>query len=1037
VVSRIAGLCRKIHRLIDVNLGIRISGSILGLCIVSNAFGLDPGKHVSQYGHTSWRVQDGFLPGEPTAIAQTGDGYIWIGTYSGLLRFDGVKFVRFTVTSGESLRNPLITSLFADRDGSLWIGTGADLEHWQDGHLTHFPQQPGFAFGYVQKIFRSREGSIWIARDPTAYDTLGVVCSLQGDSLQCFNQSDGVVPTMGFEAMEDADGSFWLHDDTSLYHWDPKTHRALSGSIKDVAAFHGFQRMILDGEGTVLMALAQSGSRPGVARARNGQMEPYKAGSFDGRQFAAASIFRDSKGSLWIATDTDGLYRVTGTRLDHYGTADGLSSATAGGFFEDREGNVWAFTKEGIDRFRDMAVSSYSAREGLSSSTVSSVLAASDGTVWINNGTSLDALHPNGTVTSFRADKGLPGQSVSSMTEDRNNRLWVGIDHDLYIFDGHAFTKLRKPNGQSTGSIKSAVTDSDGDVWAISRSPPPFGSLLHFSGDSLKEEISHDTLPFAKATHLAADPRGGIWLPLEGERVAHWSRGTAEIINLHQAADSVSAPTETGLVVRPDGSVYMSSTAGLKVIRNGQARTLSIDQGLPCATIWAMTGTDDALWLYAVCGAIALRYSEVERWWGDPSVHPQTQVLDSLDGIQASASSVLPRSAHSADGRVWFANDAIMQMIDPRAIPPPAPLPPVLIEQLAADSKTFPLSREIVLPPLTKDVQIDYASPSFATPQRVHFRYKLDGLEEKWVDSGNRRQALFSNLRPGAYRFHVSATTGNVPWSDAESAITFRVPPAFYQTIWFRSLCVAAVLLAMFILYRYRVDTVKRNLRARLQVRLDERERIARDLHDTLFQNIQGVLLTIDNSTNKLDEGNSIRGELKDALRLSDAVMAESREQILELRAEDIERKSLGQALTQVGAGLGKLYSSSFRVVELGSSDYLHPVVFEEVLQICREALFNAFQHAQATSIEVEILFARDFSVRITDNGVGIDEQVLQDGKPGHFGLKGMTERAKKLGAKLTIRSNPKAGTEIELSMPRSVASDSRRVARRWPWSRG
>src|SRR5262249_44516757 len=157
---------------------------------------------------------------------------------------------------------------------------------------------------------------------------------------------------------------------------------------------------------------------------------------------------------------------------------------------------------------------------------------------------------------------------------------------------------------------------------------------------------------------------------------------------------------------------------------------------------------------------------------------------------------------------------------------------PVLIEQLAADGRTYPLSGEIVLPPLTQDMQIDYTSPSFATPQRVRFRYKLEGLEDKWVDSGNRRQALFSSLRPGVYRFHASATLGNLPWTDAESAITFRVPPKYYQTTWFTALCVGAALLALFMLYRFRVDIIKRNLHARLTVRLDERERIARDLHD-------------------------------------------------------------------------------------------------------------------------------------------------------------------------------------------------------------
>jgi len=993
---------------------------IIVMLFSSEAFSLDPGKRVSQYGHTAWRIQDGYFSGAPTAITQTRDGYIWIGTRSGLVRFDGTTFVPFRVTTGESLRSPRILSLLGDRDGSLWIGTGADLEHWQSNQLTHFPQTPGAAFGYVMQVFQARDASIWLARARVP-DSLGPVCSVQGSSLRCFNQKDGVSASYLAGAIEAADGSFWLHTDRSLYHWDPNSRQALPGDVMQATGLDGLQHIVLEPGGAVLMAAVRSGSGVGITRARDGQIESYEVGRGAAARISIQQLFFDSRGSLWIGTDSDGVYRARGAQLDHFTTNDGLSNNTINGFFEDREGNIWVATNQGIDRFRDIIVTTYSAREGLSSDTVAAVLAASDGTLWINNFHSLDALHPDGSVTAFRAGKELPGQVVSSLMEDRKKRLWVGIDSGLQIFNGSGFRKLKMPKDQPEGNIDALTEDQQGNVWAISTDPNPHGSLLHFVDDRLEEVIPFEKLPIGKSVAIAADPREGVWLPLVNGDIAYKHHGETQTFALHRAPKTGFI---TGLVARADGFVISSSPLGLAVIRNNQIRMLSVEQGLPCAQIWTLIDTDTALWLYSECGAMQLRYSELERWWRDPEVHPEVSVLDTLDGVQAAGSGYFPRSSRSPDGRLWFANSSVVQMIDPRAQTDRVPLLPVLIEQLVADGKTYPVPREIELPPKTRNVQIDYSSPRFAVPQRVHFRYKLEGIDNDWVESGNRRQAFFTELNPGLYRFVVSAATGHSDWG-TESTVTIRLLPMFYQTPWFRLLCAVLALLAVFLLFRFRMEVVKRELQSRLQVRMDERERIARDLHDTLFQNIQGILLKIDNSTNTLAEGHPVRSELQDALRLSDRVMAQSRDLVLALRAEDFDRRSISTALSQLGTDLSKLYTPppAFRVVELGAAEILHPVVYDEVFQICREALLNAFRHSAARHIEVEILFTNDtFSVQITDDGAGIDERVLSEGRPGHFGLKGMMERAKRIGAKFMIRSRPGAGSELALSMPRSVA---------------
>ena len=1036
MASRIPQLRREaaLVAVVCAVLQITLSASFLGLVMVSNAFGLEPGKHVSQYGHTAWRLQDGYFSGAPTSITQTRDGFIWIGTRSGLVRFDGAKFVPFTVSEGESLRQPRILSLFGDRDGSLWIGTGADLEHWHDGHLTHFPETRGFVFGFIMQIFRSRDDSIWLARSRVG-DKSGPLCRVQGPSLRCFNENDGIEARYLAGAVEDNDGSFWIHDDNSLFHWDPGNRQALPGGVTHLGDVDSLQKITLDGHGTVVLAVAQPGGRVGLATARNGRIEAFNTGTFDGHQLSAQQVFFDSKGALWIGTDSKGIYRVSGTQVDHYATVDGLSNDTINAFFEDREGNIWVATNQGVDRFRDIAVTTYSAREGLSSDTVAAVLAASDGTIWISNFHSLDVLHRDGSVTSFQRGKELPGEVVTSLMEDHNKRIWVGVDGGLQIFDGRGFTVVQRPGGQPVGTIDAMAEDHAGDVWAI-RASPGNGSLLHFIHDKFAEEIPFEKLPIAKTIAIAADPDDGVWLPMQNGDVAHWSHGNAEIFALHRAPNTGNV---SGLVARPDGSVISSSLLGLTVIRNGQVRRLETEQGLPCARIWTMTSTEQALWLYTECGALELSYIELERWWTDPAAKPKLKILDALDGIQPAASGYFPRSSHSPDGRAWFANSSVLQMVDPRVAWRSVPLLPAHVEQLLADGKTYSTSHRIALPPLTKDVQVDYTSPLFGIPERVHFRYKLDGLDGEWVDAGNRRQAFFNNLSPGVYRFHVSAAAAGSPWGNAEALTTFRILPTFYQTTWFIALCVVCAVLLLFMLIHLRIEALERNLRARLQVRLDERERIARDLHDTLFQNIQGLLLRIDNSTNTLDEAHPTRGQLKEALRLSDQVMAESRERVLELRGESFDQQSIGQALSQVGNDLGKLYATTFRAVELGAAQSLHPLVFEEVFHICREGLFNAFRHARASRVEAEILFAPDtFSIRITDDGIGIDERVLSDGgRPGHFGFKGMMERSKKIGARLTIRSRPGAGTELGLSMSLALACGTLRKGWRWRWLSG
>jgi signal transduction histidine kinase len=373
------------------------------------------------------------------------------------------------------------------------------------------------------------------------------------------------------------------------------------------------------------------------------------------------------------------------------------------------------------------------------------------------------------------------------------------------------------------------------------------------------------------------------------------------------------------------------------------------------------------------CGLVSISNEELERWWHDPHARLKFSLLDALDGAQPAASGYFPHSSVAPNGQVWFANSSVLQMVDPAervTVPPP---PPVRIEKIMADRQEYSPSLGAHIPALTPDLEIDYTAPTFFVPQRVKFRYRLEGHDPNWIEAGTRRQAFYTDLRPGQYRFRVTASNAAGQWNAQDAGIDVFLPPMYYQTKWFFALCAAFGLIALWSLFRLRLTQIKTRLRSRLEVRMAERERIARDLHDTFFQGIQGLLLMINTATNRLRDEEPTRAVLKDALKRSDQVMAEGRQLVLDLRAESYADVSLSDALALVGSELKEVYSVAFSVTVVGTPAPLHPIVFEEVYRVAREAIFNAFQHANASLIEIKIAYERtEFRIHVRDNGADV-----------------------------------------------------------------
>jgi signal transduction histidine kinase len=460
--------------------------------------------------------------------------------------------------------------------------------------------------------------------------------------------------------------------------------------------------------------------------------------------------------------------------------------------------------------------------------------------------------------------------------------------------------------------------------------------------------------------------------------------------------------------------------------------TLTSKDGLPCDAVhWTMEDDAKSVWLNMACGLVRVAGSELDAWAADPKHTITATVFDSSDGIRSSADALgySPPVAESQDGKLWFFNQDGVSVIDPRHLAFNKLSPPVHIEQITADRKTYDATSRLRLPPLLRDLEIDYTALSLIAPEKNRFRYELEGYDHDWIDAGNRRQAFYTNLGPRNYRFRVMASNNSGVWNEAGTFLDFSVAPAYYQTTWFRLSCGAAVLMLLAVLYQLRLRYLARQFNLRLEERVNERTRIARDLHDTLLQSFQGVLMRFYAGTHIIpDRPAEAQETLEKAIEQARQAITEGRNAVQGLRSSTVISNDLAQAISTFARNLALPQDGrscpEFRLLVEGESRDLAPLVRDEVHRVACQALRNVFQHARATRVEVEIQYdRRQLRLRVRDNGHGIDQRVLSEGgRAGHHGLPGMHERAQLVGGKLAVRSKLDSGTEIELTLPAALA---------------
>ena len=1023
------------------------------------AFALDPTLDVNQYAHTAWPSRDGFPKGIVEAIAQSPDGYLWLGTEFGLLRFDGIRAIRWPPPANQQLPGTEISSLLVARDGTLWIGTDKGLASWKDGKLTEYPE---FAM-QVSALFEDRAGTIWAgAWSPSA----SRLCSIRGGSIQCYG-ADGRFGYAVFSLFEDSRGTLWVGAQTGLWRWRPGRPKLYPLPERPNGLLEG-------DSGAPLIATSD-----GIRQLVDGKADAYPIPGL-GQQFFATRLLRDRDGGLWIGTN-QGLLHVHQGRTDVFTRSDGLSGDYVIRLFEDREGNIWVATYSGLDRFRDFAVPTISVNQGLSNSAAGAALATKDGSIWIGTNDGLNrwnhgqfTVYRKGRVRGARGanqkrqlsqsgaanervreitDPGLPDSRVESLSRDDRGRIWVSTRGGVAYLENGRFISVA---GVTAGQVHSIAGDNAGNLWIADQ----IQGLLHLHGGRVVEQIPWMRLKrkdYASASLV--DPlHGGLWLGFFQGGLVYFKDG--QVRASYAGAEGLGQGRVNDLHVDRDGALWAATEGGLSRVKNGRVATLTTSNGLPCNAVhWMLEDDAHSVWLDSACGLVRIARSELDAWAGDPQRTIRATVFDESDGVRSDsfASGYSPRVAKSTEGRLWFPTFDGVSVIDPRNLAFNNLPPPVHIEQVNADGKTYwqnlsgdASSSHPKLPPQVHDLEIDYTALSFVAPEKDRFRYMLEGVDRDWQDVGNRRQAFYTNLPPRNYRFRVIACNNSGVWNEAGDSLEFFIAPAYWQTTWFRALCVFTFLALLWAFYQVRVRALKRRhtLLERNQALLEEnqslleqhqveiralneqlikkqeaeRMRISGELHDGVLQQITSLTLRLGKVRNQMPSDSEAKGTVAGLQQQLIQIGTDIRHLSHELHPALLQESGLPAALCAYCEEFSSVRGLPVLCEAERSVEELSPGAALCLYRIAQEALGNAAKYAGARKVEVRLTRPDGFvCLSVSDDGIGCDRNKV--GKSGGLGLINMRERVLQLDGTFEFDSEPGRGTRVRVTVPFRAAS--------------
>jgi signal transduction histidine kinase/ligand-binding sensor domain-containing protein len=1010
----------------------------IALACCACAFALNPDRDIHQLAHRSWGEKEGY-PGRTQALAQTTDGYLWLGSDFGLFRFDGVHFERYSPRSGDTRRVGSVTDLVALSDGSLWIAyrVGNQICDLRNDHLKCYGKPDGITSNPIA-IVQDREGVIWantetgiIRFDGTRWEHIGKAWNFPED-----------VPHSGSTALfVDSRGTLWVGINSTVLYLKHGSKR-----FETTGVFAGWSvSMAETPDGTIWLADNRSYIRAittsvSAKSAFIARCEVKNLGSTPSncpdqaptviKVSVPIRLLVDHNGSLWITTDTSGVFRVSrperlsegsisdaGEDLQSFSSKEGLSADNCTPVLEDREGNIWVATRDGLDQFRDNALVPVLLPTSFSRI---SIARADSGDIWVGSRAYVMRIYGDSGDTSFVR----PGPFKPY--SDPSGTAWL-IGYSLEQWKRGSFHRVAKPPDGHYGGFGTweVAGDNSGTLWAF------YDGYGFFSFDHgrWKAWVTPSDVAKQKVTSIFSDSTGLIWVSTYEGHVITMDRGKVSDYPLR--SDGTLRYAKAFAEHAPQ-QIWVGGAGGLALIDGGGFRPL-----IPLASesLKDITGIIDAgndgLWLSAADGVFHVPKDEVDRALQDPSHRFKGERFDSSDGLPGKPSPYpFATVVQGTDGRIWFTATRGVAWIDPKKKTPRNAIPPpVHIERVVADGKEYEVSNNLQLPPHLRALSLDYTALSLAVPEKVHFKVKLEGQDNDWRELLNVRRVEYTNLPPHHYTFRVIACNNSGVWNDAGAALEFSVLPAFYQTNGFRVLCIFGFFALLWSIYRLRVEQMQRQFNIALDARVNERTRIARELHDTLLQNFHGLMFQFQAASRlMLRKPDEAKQSLDDAIGETKKALAESREAIQDLRSEPIAKGNLAELLMLTSRELAESsrneHSPVFDLIEEGKRQALSSTVSDDVCRIALELMRNAYQHAHAQRIEVEMRYGDSmFRLRVRDDGRGIDPRTLREGgRAGHWGLRGLRERAERIGAHLDLWSEPGNGTEVQLLVPASIA---------------
>lgn len=985
---------------------------ILLCCLASVANALASGNAI-EFRRKQWTIDSG-APADIWTLAQGRSGYLWLGTGNGLYRFDGVRFERFQPRAGEAFPSNDITALKMMPDGSLWIGFyygGASIKHHDQ--LSHYAPGSSFPTGIVYTFAQARDGTLWAATEGGLARFDGRQWHTVGDDWNYpAKRADWVIAAH--------DGTLWVTTGEKLLYLRPGATRF---EATDQKVYRG-SVIAQAPDDTLWLSDHNHGTRalPGL------DAEHPRIGPQDlkvGDESWSHRLLFDRQGNLWgTGVDNGGIYRVADYAHAEHGKplqradmtdwvdrSNGLMTNRTVPLLEDAEGTIWAGTNMGLVSFHRNNVK-VPTDVPLGNASNYAMTVDDHGTPWIvNNGVlwRIDAQ----AATRVRSDL----HDIHTASFDHDGNLWMLGRHDLYRLHGDTLENMPLPAGLST--INALAIDRTGAPWLAFADH----GLFRLEDDQFTPKLPSPALKDLTPTSLAADDEGRLWLGYADNQLAEFDGNHTR---LYTRADGLHVGHVT--VIKPlTGEVLIGGELGMARLRDGRVQSIIIaDNDVFSGISGIVKAPNGDLWLNAGKGVVRLAAQEAETAFAQPGYRPAYRLFDYDDGLPGIAlqAAITPTAFTDAGHNLWFLTNQGPAWIQPdQLLGNPLP-PPVEILGVIADGKPHALTDRVRLPRGTGNLQIQYTATSLAIPDRVRFRYRLEGLDAAWQDAGTRRDAFYANLRPGTYRFRVIAANDSGIWNTQGAELTFTIAPWFYQTIWFAAACALAFLVLVFMFLAWRMRRAAERVHLQLTERMDERERIARDIHDTLLQGIQGLLLRLQALVSGMPPDDRNTATLKDAITQAREMVIEGRGKIVSLRGDGPEYTELMQSLLAVGENLASLYQTAFHIRSEGKTLPILPSAFDEILDIVREGIRNAFLHAQANRIDVLVAYeTRQLRIVVEDDGSGIDPKALRKAAArGHWGVIGMRERADKLGAKLELKHRIPHGTELTLMVPCRVA---------------